>query len=186
MRRGWLTLHGEVYPTTHSGQVCLADHAVSNQKPPSASPPPWAEHLYRALLVGPGSPGSASAWLGFRGGDRGLLVVFTDNVHLGHLTRHTRVPNVDIVPGSPWLIRCRQGSRGRGRRRDAASNVVRPTPEPLGLHGGRRPAVARLSRDLRVRRVSVAAHPCRDPRHGARRIGGPTAKHGTRAGATEP
>jgi chromosome partitioning protein len=97
-------LHGEVYPTTHSGQVCLADHAVSNQKPPSASPPPWAEHLYRALLVGPGSLGSASAWLGFRGGDRGLLDVFTDNVHLGHLTRHTRVPNVDIVPGSPWLV----------------------------------------------------------------------------------
>jgi AAA domain len=78
--------------------------AVSNQKPPSTSPPPWAEHLYRVLLVGPGSPGSASAWLGFRGGDRGLLDVFTDNVHLGNLTRYTRVPNVDIVPGSPWLV----------------------------------------------------------------------------------
>jgi chromosome partitioning protein len=36
--------------------------------------------------------------------NRGLLDVFTDNVHLGHLTRHTRVPNVDIVPASPWLV----------------------------------------------------------------------------------
>jgi hypothetical protein len=46
----------------------------------------------------------ASAWLGCPHDDRGLLEVFTDNVHLDNLTHHTRVPNVDIVPTSPLLV----------------------------------------------------------------------------------
>jgi hypothetical protein len=62
------------------------------------------EHRYRVLLVDLDPQASASAWLGFRRGDRGLLEVFTDNVHLFHLTRETSVPNVDIVPASPWLV----------------------------------------------------------------------------------
>ncbi len=58
----------------------------------------------RVLLIDLDPQASASAWLGFHEGDRGLLDAFTDNVHLCHLTRHSRVANVDIVPGSPWLV----------------------------------------------------------------------------------
>jgi chromosome partitioning protein len=78
--------------------------AVSNQKPPSTFPATLGEHRYRVLLVDRDPQASASAWLGFRSGDRGRLEVFTDNVHLCRLTRHTHVPNVDIVPASPWLV----------------------------------------------------------------------------------
>jgi cellulose biosynthesis protein BcsQ len=53
---------------------------------------------HRVLLVDLDPQASASAWLGFRDGDRGQLDVFTGNVHLGHLARPTHVPNVDIVP----------------------------------------------------------------------------------------
>ena len=85
--------------------------AVSNQKGGSGKTTTavnlsaaLGEHGHRVLLVDLDPQASASAWMGVRDGDRGLLDVFTDNVHLCHLTRHTRVPNVDIVPASPWLV----------------------------------------------------------------------------------
>src|SRR5229473_503022 len=37
-----------------------------------------------------------------RDGDGRFLAVFTDNVHLADLARRTHVPNIDIVPASPW------------------------------------------------------------------------------------
>jgi len=85
--------------------------AVSNQKGGSGKTTTavnlsaaLSEQGHRVLLVDLDPQASASSWLGFRDGDRGLLDVFTENVHLGHLTRPTRVPNVDIVPASPWLV----------------------------------------------------------------------------------
>ena len=35
---------------------------------------------------------------------RACSTPITDNVDLYYLTSHTRVPNVDIVPASPWLV----------------------------------------------------------------------------------
>ena len=85
--------------------------AISNQKGGSGKTTTavnlsaaLGEHGHRVLLVDLDPQASASAWLGVRDGDRGLLDVFTDNVHLCHLTRHTSVANVDIVPASPWLV----------------------------------------------------------------------------------
>ena len=85
--------------------------AVSNQKGGSGKTTTavnlsaaLGEQGHRVLLVDLDPQASASAWLGVRDGDRGLLDVFTNNVHLCHLVRNTRVPNVDMVPASPWLV----------------------------------------------------------------------------------
>lgn len=85
--------------------------AVSNQKGGSGKTTTavnlsaaLAEQGHRVLLVDLDPQASASAWLGVRNGDRGLLGVFTDNVHLCHLTHQTRIVNVDVVPASPWLV----------------------------------------------------------------------------------
>jgi chromosome partitioning protein len=85
--------------------------AVSNQKGGSGKTTTsvnlsaaLGEQGHRVLLVDLDPQASASAWLGFRDGERGLLDVFTSNVHLCDLTRHTSVPNVDLVAASPWLV----------------------------------------------------------------------------------
>jgi chromosome partitioning protein len=62
------------------------------------------ERDHRVLLLDLDPQASASAWLGLRNGDRGLLDVFTDNVHLADLTRNSRIPNLDLIPSSTWLI----------------------------------------------------------------------------------
>jgi chromosome partitioning protein len=62
------------------------------------------EEGLRVLLVDLDPQASASAWLGSTNSDRGLLGVFTHNVHLTDLARRTHVPNVDIVPASTWLV----------------------------------------------------------------------------------
>ena len=62
------------------------------------------EQGHRVLLLDLDPQASASAWLGCTSADRGLLAVFTDNVHLAHLARRTNVPNVDIIPSSTWLV----------------------------------------------------------------------------------
>src|SRR5215207_8570900 len=56
------------------------------------------EQGHRVLLLDLDPQASASSWLGCTNGDRGLLEVFTDNVHLTDLARHTNVSNVDIIP----------------------------------------------------------------------------------------
>ena len=62
------------------------------------------EQGHRVLLLDLDPQASASAWLGCTSADRGLLEVFTDNVHLTDLARHTNVSNVDIIPASTWLV----------------------------------------------------------------------------------
>ena len=80
--------------------------AVSNQK--AAAEDHTAVNLSAAWRArSPHSCSStdpqASACLVRRAGWRaGLLDVFTDNVHLATYAPH--VPNVDIVPASPWLV----------------------------------------------------------------------------------
>jgi hypothetical protein len=91
----------------------------------------------------------------------------------------------------PFLDRrlAENGLLGRAR---AEADTVLLTYEALTSGSGSEPlgttwwSTARrrsLSRDLRVRRCSST---CRDPRHAARRTGGPTANHGTRAGGLNP
>jgi chromosome partitioning protein len=85
--------------------------AISNQKGGSGKTTTavnlsaaLGEQGHRVLLVDLDPQASASAWLGVRNADRGLLDVFADNVHLCHLTHQTRITNVDLVPASPWLV----------------------------------------------------------------------------------
>lgn len=63
-----------------------------------------AERDQRVLVIDLDPQASASAWLGQTTTERGLLEVFTDNVHLADLAVHTAVPGVDVVPASPWLM----------------------------------------------------------------------------------
>jgi hypothetical protein len=165
-------------------KVCLADHC--SQRPETAVnfAATLGEHRHRVLHIDLDPQASASAWLGFRGDDGGLLEVFTDNVRLCHLTSDTRVPNVDIVPASPWLVGVDKAAAEVGAETLVRTSFAR-LPDPLGPPRGRLPLSLGFLAISTVRRVSVAAHPCRDPRHGTWRTGGPTANDGTRAGATE-
>lgn len=63
-----------------------------------------AELQHRVLLIDLDPQGSASAWMNRTNDARGLLDVFTGNVHLVDLVTDTDVPGVSLVPASPWLV----------------------------------------------------------------------------------
>ena len=61
------------------------------------------ERGLRVLVVDLDPQASASAWLGVKDGGRGLLDVFTSNVHLSDVVHETTATGVDLVPASYWL-----------------------------------------------------------------------------------
>ena len=65
-----------------------------------------AERRHRVLVVDLDPQGSASDWFGVARDPsaRGVLDVFTGNVHLADLVADTDVPGVWLVPSSPWLL----------------------------------------------------------------------------------
>jgi chromosome partitioning protein len=101
----------------------------------------------RVLVLDLDPQASASAWLGRPSTERGLLEVFTGNVHLVDLVDHTDVVGVDVVPASAWLLGVEQALAGEvGReailRRAVArlpaatwDNVLMDCPPSLGLLG---------------------------------------------------
>jgi chromosome partitioning protein len=60
----------------------------------------------RVLVIDLDPQASASAWFNRASEEKekGLLEVFTGNVHLSDLVADTDVPGVSIVPASPWLV----------------------------------------------------------------------------------
>lgn len=61
--------------------------------------------LARHVLVVDLDPqATATNWLGIRDGGRGLFDLFTGNGNLADLVHQTDVPNVSVIPSSPWLV----------------------------------------------------------------------------------
>lgn len=71
-----------------------------------------AELRRRVLVLDLDPQASASAWLGQTTTDRGLLDVFTDNVHLADLVSDTDVDGIDLIPASPWLLSVEKATAG--------------------------------------------------------------------------
>ena len=58
----------------------------------------------RVLLIDLDPQASASDWVGAHDSSRGMFDVFVGSVELATLAQRTIVPNVDVVPSSPWLV----------------------------------------------------------------------------------
>jgi chromosome partitioning protein len=71
-----------------------------------------AERGLSVLLIDLDPQASASAWLGEPSGDRGLFDALVGVRDLGDLVVRTKVPDLDIVPSSPWLMTAEQTLRG--------------------------------------------------------------------------
>jgi chromosome partitioning protein len=70
------------------------------------------ESRLRVLLVDLDPQASASAWLGVKDGDRGLLEVFTNKVHLVDVVQTTGTAGVELVPASSWLVSAEKALAG--------------------------------------------------------------------------
>src|SRR4051794_14638878 len=66
----------------------------------------------RVLVIDLDPQASATAWLGQSPIERGLLDVFTGNVHLSDLVARTDVPGVDLIPGSVRLTTVEKATAG--------------------------------------------------------------------------
>ena len=71
-----------------------------------------AERGLTALLIDLDPQASASAWLGEAPGDRGLFDAFVGTRDIGGLATRTKVPGLDVVPSSPWLLTAEQTLKG--------------------------------------------------------------------------
>lgn len=66
-----------------------------------------AEKKKTVLLIDLDPQASASQWLGFKNGDKGLYNLFIDNgvnVSISQIISKTCVSGLDIIPASPWLV----------------------------------------------------------------------------------
>ena len=87
-----------------------------------------AERGLSALLIDLDPQASASAWLGHSSEDRGIFDAFVGTRNLATLAVRTKVPGLDIVPSSPWLLTAEQTLKG-----DMSVGVFRATER---LRGG--------------------------------------------------
>jgi len=86
--------------------------AITNQKGGSAKTTTavnlagaLAKNKRMVLLIDLDPQASASEWFSITGTDKGLFRILTDNIgDLLDIVTPTRVPGIDIIPASPWLI----------------------------------------------------------------------------------
>lgn len=62
------------------------------------------EKKRRVLLVDLDPQCSATSWLGLKNTDKGIFSVFIGNGNVSDIISQTNVPNVAVVPASPWLV----------------------------------------------------------------------------------
>ena len=81
-----------------------------------------AEEGLSVLLMDLDPQASASAWLGETSEDRGIFDAFVGTRDLTGLAVKTKIPRLDIVPSSPWLLTAEQTLKG-----DMSVGVFRAT-----------------------------------------------------------
>jgi chromosome partitioning protein len=81
-----------------------------------------AERGLSVLLMDLDPQASASAWLGETSEDRGIFDAFVGTRDLTGLAVKTKIPGLDIVPSSPWLLTAEQTLKG-----DMSVGVFRAT-----------------------------------------------------------
>jgi chromosome partitioning protein len=81
-----------------------------------------AERGLSTLLIDLDPQASASAWLGEASEDRGIFDAFVGARDLAGLAVKTKVPGLDLVPSSPWLLTAEQTLKG-----DMSVGVFRAT-----------------------------------------------------------
>lgn len=62
------------------------------------------EKKRRVLVIDLDPQCSATSWFGLKNADKGIFRVFVENGSVVDIVSKTNVPNVEIVPASPWLI----------------------------------------------------------------------------------
>lgn len=62
------------------------------------------EKKRRVLVLDLDPQCSATSWCGVKNADKGIFNVFTDNGSILDIISQTNVPNVEVVPASPWLV----------------------------------------------------------------------------------
>lgn len=62
------------------------------------------EKKRRVLLIDLDPQGSATSWCGIKNTDKGVFRVFVENGNVLDILSETNVPNVAVIPASPWLV----------------------------------------------------------------------------------
>ncbi len=62
------------------------------------------EKKRRVLIIDLDPQCSATSWLGLKNPDKGVFRAFTENGNVLDIISQTNVPNVEIIPASPWLV----------------------------------------------------------------------------------
>jgi len=62
------------------------------------------EKKRRVLVLDLDPQCSATSWYGIKNADKGIFNIFTDNGNILDIIGQTNVPNVEVVPASPWLV----------------------------------------------------------------------------------
>ncbi|MCL6642473.1 MAG: ParA family protein [Candidatus Bipolaricaulota bacterium] len=62
------------------------------------------ERKRRVLVMDLDPQCSATSWFGLKNSDKGIFGVFIENGNVTDIINNTNVPNVAVIPASPWLV----------------------------------------------------------------------------------
>ncbi|MCS7197282.1 MAG: ParA family protein [Candidatus Bipolaricaulota bacterium] len=62
------------------------------------------ERQRRVLVIDLDPQCSATSWFGIKNPDKGIFRAFVENGNVLEIISQTNVPNVEVVPASPWLV----------------------------------------------------------------------------------
>src|SRR6267142_1722403 len=106
-------------PRHHLGVIAMRTIAVVNRKGGSGKTTTavslaavLAERGFPTLLIDLDPQGSASAWLADEPDDRGRIYAFTETPDADAIAVRTRIPGLEIVRSTAWLLAAEQTLKG--------------------------------------------------------------------------